>query len=178
MLKIRRSHDRLIPIPGNNGIYIETVRRMAAPVMTTRPYAPLLDEFSATVAAFNTLRSTQDGRHLPDDIFKCIFLNENVWGSIRFSLTFLSNGPINNIRALVQIMAWRRPGDKLLSEPMMVILLMNLWSTRPQWVNNRDALSLHRISEMDKSLYLYQIKGCNCETRPSCSGELAKPTLT
>ena len=27
---------------------------------------------------------------------------------------------INNIPALVQIMAWRRPGDKQLSEPMMV----------------------------------------------------------
>ena len=26
--------------------------------------------------------------------------------------------PINNIPALVQIMAWRRPGDKPLSEPM------------------------------------------------------------
>ena len=27
---------------------------------------------------------------------------------------------INNIPALVQIMAWRRPGDKLLSEPMLI----------------------------------------------------------
>ena len=26
----------------------------------------------------NTLRPRQDGRHFPDDIFKCIFLNENV----------------------------------------------------------------------------------------------------
>ena len=25
----------------------------------------------------NTLRPRQDGRHFPDDIFKCIFLNEN-----------------------------------------------------------------------------------------------------
>ena len=28
--------------------------------------------------AVNTLRVRQDGRHFPDDIFKCIFLNENV----------------------------------------------------------------------------------------------------
>ena len=28
---------------------------------------------------FNTLRPRQDGRHFPDDIFKCMFLNENVW---------------------------------------------------------------------------------------------------
>ena len=34
-------------------------------------------------------------------------------------------GSVNNIPALVQIMAWRWPGDKLLSEPMMVILLIH-----------------------------------------------------
>ena len=27
----------------------------------------------------NTLRPRQNGRYFPDDIFKCIFLNENVW---------------------------------------------------------------------------------------------------
>ena len=26
----------------------------------------------------NTLRPRQNGRHFPDDVFKCIFLNENV----------------------------------------------------------------------------------------------------
>ena len=42
---------------------------------------------------------------------------------------------INNIPTLVQIMAWRRPGNKPLSEPMMVILLTHICVTRPQWVN-------------------------------------------
>ena len=32
-------------------------------------------------------------------------------------------------------MAWRRPGDKPLSEPMMVSLLTHICVTRPQWVN-------------------------------------------
>ena len=32
-------------------------------------------------------------------------------------------------------MAWRRPGDKPLSEPMMVSLLTLICVTRPQWVN-------------------------------------------
>ena len=32
---------------------------------------------------------------------------------------FVSKGPINDIPVLVQVMAWRRPGDKPLSEPMM-----------------------------------------------------------
>ena len=52
-----------------------------------------------------------------------IFLNENVRISIKISLMFVPKGPINNIPALVQIIAWRRPGDKPLSEPMMVSLL-------------------------------------------------------
>ena len=71
----------------------------------------------------------------PDDIFKCILLNENVWISIKISLKFVPKGPINNIQALVQIMAWRRPGDKPLSEPMMVSLLTHICVTRPQWIN-------------------------------------------
>ena len=33
-------------------------------------------------------------------------------------------------------MAWRRPGDKPLSEPMMVSLMTHICVTRPQWVNN------------------------------------------
>ena len=73
-----------------------------------------------------TLRPRQNGRHFADDIFKCIFLNENVSISIKISLMFVPKGPINNIPALVQIMAWRRPGDKPLSEPMMVNLSLGL----------------------------------------------------
>ena len=43
---------------------------------------------------------------------------------------------INNIPAVVQIMAWRQPGDKPLSEPMMVSLLMHISVTRPQLTYN------------------------------------------
>ena len=85
--------------------------------------------------AFNTLRPRQNGRHFADDIFKCIFLNENAWISINISLKFVPNGPINNIPALVQIMAWRRSGDKPFSEPLMVRLLTHICVTRPEWVN-------------------------------------------
>ena len=83
---------------------------------------------------FNTLRPRQNGRHFADDIFKCIFLIENVKISIKISLKFVPKDPINNIPALVQIMAWRRPGDKPLSEPKMVSLLTHINVTRPQWV--------------------------------------------
>ena len=50
-------------------------------------------------------------------------------------MKFVPKGPINIIPALVQIMAWRRPGDKPLSEPMMVSLPTHICITRPQWVN-------------------------------------------
>ena len=83
----------------------------------------------------NTLRPRQNGRHFTDDIFKCIFLYENVWIPIWISLKFVPKGPINNIPALVQIMAWRRPGNKPLSEPMMVRLPTHICVTRPQWVH-------------------------------------------
>ena len=84
----------------------------------------------------NTLRPRQNGRHFANDIFKCIFLNENVRISINISLNFVPKGLINNTPTLVQIMAWRRPGDKPLSEPMMVNLLTHICVTRPQWVND------------------------------------------
>ena len=87
----------------------------------------------------NTLRPRQNGRRFADDIFKYIFLNENVWIPIKISLKFVPKGPINNMPALVQIMAWRRPGDKPLSEPMMVCLPTLICVTRPQWVNSLGA---------------------------------------
>ena len=76
----------------------------------------------------------QDGRHFPDDIFKCIFLNQNARISLKISLKFVPKVRINNIPALVQIMAWRRSGDKPLSEPMLDDLLAHICVTRPQWV--------------------------------------------
>ena len=85
--------------------------------------------------SFNTLRPRQNRRHFADDIFKCIFLNENAGILIKVSLKFASKYSINNIPALGKIMAWRRPGDKPLSEPMLVRILTHICVTRPQWVN-------------------------------------------
>ena len=85
----------------------------------------------------NTLRSWRNKRHFADEIFKCIFWNENVWPSVQISLKFLPNVRINNIPSLVQIMAWRRPGDKPFSEPMMGSLLTHICVTRPKWIDFR-----------------------------------------
>ena len=57
---------------------------------------------------------------LADEIFKCIFLNENDWIPNRISLKFVPRNPIANKPALVQVMAWRRAGDKPLPEPMLI----------------------------------------------------------
>ena len=50
---------------------------------------------------------------LLDGIFTCIFLNENVWISIKISRRFVPKNQIKIIPALV-------PGHKQLSEPLMV----------------------------------------------------------
>ena len=81
----------------------------------------------------NSLRPRQNGRHFSNDIFKYIFLNENVLTKPKFSLKFVPKVRIDNIPASVQVMAWRRPGDKPLSEPMMVSLYIYICVTRPQW---------------------------------------------
>ena len=96
--------------------------------------------------SFNTLRPRQNGRRFADDTFKRIFLKENVRISIKISLKFVHKSPIDNIPALFQILAWRRPGGKPLSEAMMVSLLTHICVARPQWVkvqspNTCDGLS-------------------------------------
>ena len=100
------------------------------------------------IITLNTLRPRQDGRHLADDIFTCIFLNENCCNLIKFSLKYVRKGPIDNYLALVPIMAWRRLGDKPLSEPMMISLPTHICVTRPQWVNFA-ASRLHEILPED-----------------------------
>ena len=81
---------------------------------------------------FNTLKPSQNERHFADDTFKRIFLNKNAKISLKISLKYVPKGPINNTPILAQIMAWRRSGDKPLSEPMMVNILTHICITRPQ----------------------------------------------
>ena len=65
----------------------------------------------------------QNVRHFADGIFRCIFMNEKFFILIKISLKSVPNGPNNNNSALVKIMAWRRIGDKPLSEPMWTRLI-------------------------------------------------------
>ena len=56
---------------------------------------------------------------LADDIFKCIFLNEDDKISIKMSLKLVPRSPIDNKPAFVQVMAWCRTYDMQLPEPML-----------------------------------------------------------
>ena len=122
----------------------------------------------------NSLRPRRNRRHFADDIFKCIFLNENEWISLRFSLKFVNRVRINNIPSLVQVMAWRRPGDKPLFEPMMVSLLTHICVTRPQWVNDisnkfkiwpKFAVLQFKMHPTNHNEILYTSRQCNyCDT--------------
>ena len=96
---------------------------------------------SVASITFNTLRPRQNGCHFTDNTSRHIFMNENVRILIKISLKFVPTGQINNIPALVQIMVWRQPGDKPLSEPMMVRLPMHICITRPQSVKIRTGIN-------------------------------------
>ena len=73
-----------------------------------------------TSLEINSSLPGQNGHHLADNIFKWIFMNEKFCILIRISLKFIPKGPIVSKSVLVQVMAWRRTGDKLLLEPMLI----------------------------------------------------------
>ena len=96
-----------------------------------------------------------------------ILLNANLWILIKISLKFGHKGPINNIPALVQIRAWCQPGNKPLSEPVMVRLLTHVCVNRPQCFNYFSSL-----------LFLYSRTHANDEmscTRPQLVSQLTPP---
>ena len=130
---------------GGHVVYVCLAKNMASQRFLRWSFWPTTSMWNA----FNTLRPGQNGRHFPDDIFKCLFLNENASVSIEISLKFGPKGPINNISALVQIMDWHRLSDKPLSELMMVSLLTLICVTRLQWVRiNAHWAILHRYQHL------------------------------
>ena len=83
------------------------------------------------LAQIHNAEAKINGHHFADNIFELIFLNGKVRILIEMSLKFVPKVPINNILALVQKMAWCWPGDKPLSETMVVGLLMHICITQP-----------------------------------------------
>ena len=82
------------------------------------------------------------------------FLNENVLNSLNISLKFISKGPINNIPALVQIIA------KPLSAPIMIILVTHMYVTRHQLFNCFWRLTSH-TSKIDYATYFKWCGTCS-----------------
>ena len=99
-------------------------------------------------------------------------MNENVWFPITISLKFVPKGLIKNIPALVQIMVWRRPGDKLLSEPMMARLPTHICVARSQWVNPQHAEETLSISVHLVTFRAYQSR---FNSPDKCGPESAEP---
>ena len=87
------------------------------------------------LGGLNSSPPGQNGRHFTGDIFKSIFLNENVSISILISLKFVPNGLIDNTAALVWVMTWRWTGDKPLPEPMLTHFTEVGWGS-PKWKLN------------------------------------------
>ena len=82
-----------------------------------------------------------------DNIFQCNCINEKILILIKMSLKIVPKVWINNIPALVQIMAWHRPGIKPVSKPVMVDLLMNICVTQTQWVKHiLPTIGVNRLS--------------------------------
>ena len=97
---------------------------------------------------FHNSYSTHWGRDKTGTIAQTTF---EMWIPIKISLKFVHKGLINNIPALVQITARRRPGNKPLSETMIVSLLMHICVTRPQWVKwNRNQ---HQVIETSRRIF-------------------------
>ena len=64
--------------------------------------------------------------------FEMYFLGRKWMNFDKNSIEVCSRGLTDNIPVLVQIMAWRRPGDRPLPKPIMVSLLAHIWVVRPQ----------------------------------------------
>ena len=62
-------------------------------------------------------------------------MHEDIWIMIDIALKFVPKGHINNIPALVQIMAWHWLGDQPLSETMMDLCITGiLWGEYTSYI--------------------------------------------
>ena len=97
--------------------------------------AQLFNNILSFLYDINSSPPAQNGCQLADNIFKCISVNENFCILLQMSLKFVPKGSINNMSALVQVMAWRKTGDRPLPEPWWPSSLVYMCGTRGRWVN-------------------------------------------
>ena len=80
---------------------------------------------------------------------------------LRFHWRLFLRVQITNFPALVQIMAWRHPGDKPLSETMLVSLPTDICVTRPQWINI-DMAHVGKIMPHERQELVYPTQAVSC----------------
>ena len=102
-------------------------------------------ELLGVMKFINSSAPGQNGYHFADNIFWCTFVNENFCILIEVSRKFVPKGPIDNIPALVKIMAWHLICDKPLSEPVLPDSLTHICGTRGRWVNK--TMQIHRRTQ-------------------------------
>ena len=78
-----------------------------------------ISPFLSRLQCVNSSPPGQNGCHFSYYAFKCIFMKEKFCILIPISLKFVPKGAINSKLALVQVVAWRRTGDKPLPELML-----------------------------------------------------------
>ena len=100
-------------------------------------HGPYSHWYLLVFTGLNSSPPGQNGRHFADDIFKCLFVNEKFCIMIKISLKFVPKGPNDNNPALVKILAWRRIGDKPLSEPMPTQFTNAYMGHQGRWVNSK-----------------------------------------
>ena len=81
----------------------------------------------------NIMKPEQNGRHLADNIFWYIFLNEKYYILIKISLNCVAKVPGDNVTAVVQMKAWHWEGDKPLHKPVLI----KICDTIIRWVSAR-----------------------------------------
>ena len=103
----------------------------------------------------NTWRLRQNGHHFPEDISNAFSWMKMHEFRVRLHWSLFPRAQLTIFQHLVQIMAWRRPDDKTLSEPMMVSLLTHICVTRPQWVKPYNHIYAQLFSI--QTIYLWSV---------------------
>ena len=83
----------------------------------------------------NTLRQWQNGRHFVNDIFKCFFLNRNVWIPIEISLKFNPGVQLTIFQHWFSQWLGNRCHSHCLNQWWLPSLPTHICFTRPHWVN-------------------------------------------
>ena len=71
---------------------------------------------------------------LTEDIFKCIFLNENYRILILILLKFVARGPVDNKSSLVKVMAWRQETTSHYLKRWWPSSLTHIYGTKEIWL--------------------------------------------